>query len=80
MKLYGKQTLIVIAKPFSQGGDTFNMSLLLSVVMVMVGIVFLNLSLLFPSQIEMGACVASLLIAAVFYTQYKRQKKNVSNN
>lgn len=57
-----------------------NVSLLLSIVMVMVGIVFLILSFLFPSEIEIGAFVASLLIATVFYIQYKRQKKNVSNN
>ncbi|MEK3800438.1 hypothetical protein MHI18_19745 [Peribacillus sp. FSL H8-0477] len=55
-----------------------NISLLLSIVMVIVGMVFLILSFLFPSKIQIGAFVASLIIAAVFYMQYKRQKKKAS--
>lgn len=55
-----------------------NISLLLSIVMVIVGVVFLILSFLFPSEIQIGAFVASLIIAAVFYIQYKRQKKKAS--
>ncbi len=57
-----------------------NVSLLLSIVMVIVGTVFLILSFLFPGEIQIGAFVASLIIAAVFYIQYKRQKKNAPNN
>ncbi|MGE6370869.1 hypothetical protein ACQKDD_17105 [Planococcus kocurii] len=57
-----------------------NVSLLLSIVMVLVGTVFLISSFLFPSEIQIGASVASLIIAVLFYIQYKRQKKNAPNN
>lgn len=55
-----------------------NISLLLSIVMVIIGVVFLILSFLFSSEIQIGAFVASLIIAAVFYIQYKRKKKKAS--
>ncbi|MGE6412566.1 hypothetical protein ACQKDD_00175 [Planococcus kocurii] len=57
-----------------------NVSLLLSIVMVIVGMFFLILSLLFLGEIQIGAFVASLIIAIIFYIQYKRQKKNAPNN
>lgn len=57
-----------------------NVSLLLSIVMVIVGMFFLILSFLFPSEFQIGAFAASLIIAVGFYIQYKRQKKNNPNN
>lgn len=54
-----------------------NVNLLLTIVMVIVGMAFLILSILFPSEIGIGAFAASLIIAAIFYIQHKRQNKNV---
>lgn len=54
-----------------------NIHLLLSILMVIVGVVFLILSFIFPGEIKIGACIASLILAAIFYFQHKKQSKAI---
>lgn len=54
-----------------------NVNLLMSIVMVIVGVVLLILSFLFPGEITIGSFVASLAIAAFFYALHKKQKNKV---
>lgn len=57
-----------------------NIHLLLSILMVIVGVVFLILSFVFPSEIKIGACIASLILAAIFYFQHKKQSEPIRSN
>lgn len=53
-----------------------NLNLVLTYVMITVAFVFLILSFIFPSEIRIGSFVASLIIALVFYSFYKKKKKS----
>ncbi|MDQ0429444.1 hypothetical protein QOZ98_002272 [Planomicrobium stackebrandtii] len=55
-------------------------NLLLSIVMIVVGVVFLILSFLFPDEITIGAFIASLAIAAFFYGLHKKQKNQIHSH
>lgn len=55
-------------------------NLLLSIVMIIIGVAFLILSFLFPAEVTTGAFVASLLIAAFFYSLHKRQKNKIQSH
>lgn len=55
-----------------------NANLLLSIVMVAVGVAFLILSFLFPTEITIGAFIASVIIAAFFYGLHNKQKDKVT--
>lgn len=57
-----------------------NVNLLLSIVMLIVGLAFLTLTFLFPDEIKIGAFLASIAIAAIFYVQYMRKKKRFKSN
>lgn len=59
-----------------QKGDIMNLNLVLTYVMITVAFVFLILSFIFPSEIRIGSFVASLIIALVFYSFYKKKKKS----
>lgn len=51
---------------------SFNVSLILSLVMLFVAFIFLVLR--FMGYVEIGSFVVSLIISAAFYTQYKYAK------
>ncbi len=51
-----------------------NINLILSVVMLFIGLIFLILSFIFPSEIRIGSFIVSLLLSFYFYSVYKRDK------
>lgn len=50
---------------------------ILSLVILLIGITFLILSFLFPSEIQIGAFIACLFISLLFYVLYKREKPEI---
>ena len=51
-----------------------NVNVILSVVMLFIGLIFLILSFIFPSEIRIGSFIVSLLLSFYFYALYKRDK------
>lgn len=51
-----------------------NVHIILSVVMLFIGLIFLILSFIFPSEIRIGSFIVSLLLSFYFYSHYKRDK------
>ncbi|AXJ13173.1 hypothetical protein Sp14A_12590 [Streptococcus pluranimalium] len=51
-----------------------NINLILSVVMLFIGLIFLILSFIFPSEIRIGSFIVSSLLSFYFYSLYKRDK------
>lgn len=51
-----------------------NVNVILSVVMLFIGLIFLILSFIFPSEIRIGSFIVSLLLSFYFYSLYKRDK------
>lgn len=50
-----------------------NLNFILTYVMIIVAFVFLILSFVFPSEIRIGSFIASLIIALIFYSFYKKK-------